>query len=97
LAAPADELSDAPILYIAGNEALHFSDEHAAKVKQFVQSGGLVLASADCAAAEFSTSFKELGKKMFPAYEFAPLPDNHPIFTNQQFLASKWKKKPTVL
>jgi hypothetical protein len=97
LAAPARELSDAPILYLCGNHPLHFSDEQAQKVKQYVENGGIVLASADCASTAFSDSFRELGQRMFPAYSFAPLPQNHPIYTAEQFRASRWKRRPTVL
>ena len=96
LAAPVDDFHDAPILYIAGNQKLDFSDEHAAKIKQFVEQGGIVVGHADCGSANFSSSFKALGSRLF-RYEFAPIPDNHVIFTNQQFPRSKWKNKPSVL
>ena len=53
LDAPVDDLHDAPILYIAGNQKLDFSDEQEAKLKQFVEQGGLILGNADCGSANF--------------------------------------------
>ena len=96
LHSPVDELLDAPILYISGNQALRFTDDELAKLKAYVEDGGLILGNPDCAAAAFADSFKALGRKLFPAYEFAPLPEAHPIYTNQQFNRAKWKRKPTI-
>jgi len=97
LDAPVDDFHDAPILYIAGNQKLELSDEQVAKIKTFIAQGGMVLGHADCSSENFVNGFKGLGKQMFPAYAFAPLPDNHVIYTNQQFPRSKWKGKPNVL
>ena len=96
LAAPVDDFHDAPILYISGNQNISFTDEQAAKIKQFVEQGGLVVGHADCGSANFVNGFKALGSRLF-RYEFAAMPDNHVIFTNQQFSRSKWKNKPSVL
>ncbi len=76
LTAKAEELHDAPILWISGREALNFTDEQQAKLKQFVEGGGLILGHADCASKPFADSFKKLGSKLFP-YEFKELPEGH--------------------
>lgn len=96
LKAPVEEMHDAPILYISGNQALAFNDEQAQKLKQFVEDGGLILAQADTAAAAFANSFKKLGADLFQ-YEFRPLPAGHAIYTEEQFPAAKWRRKPNVL
>jgi hypothetical protein len=57
----------------------------------------MVLGNADANAGTFTNSFKTLGKGLLPDYEFRQLPANHPIFSNQQFPAENWKKKPPVL
>lgn len=95
--ATAEDLHDAPILYLAGNEPLALSPELKAKIKRFVEQGGLVLANADCGGREFANSFRALGKELFPSYEFRELPADHLIYTNQQFPREKWKAKPSVL
>ena len=48
------------------------------------------------AAPAFASSFRALGQKLFPSYEFAPLPETHPIYTNQMFDRAKWKRKPVI-
>src|SRR5205823_4056270 len=94
---PADELNDAPVLYIAGNQSIDFTPEQEAKLRLFVEQGGLILGNADGSSANFAAGFRALGKRLFPAHEFAALPENHVIYTNEQFARSKWKRKPTVL
>ncbi|MGB7158179.1 MAG: DUF4159 domain-containing protein, partial [Tepidisphaeraceae bacterium] len=97
LSAPADELSDAPILYIAGKDEWNPSDEAKGKIKSFIESGGMVLANADCMGKGFLASMRKLGADLFPAYEFRELPNDHPIYVEEQFLREKWKTKPSIL
>jgi hypothetical protein len=97
LASPETDLLDAPILYIAGNQKLEFDADVKAKLKQYIEQGGLVVGNADSQGREFSTSFRKLGQELFPGYEFRELPIEHPIYTNQQFARNKWKTKPSVL
>ena len=91
-----DELHDAPILYISGSEELTLSTQDVDHLRLFVEQGGMILGNADCGSRAFTKSFTELGNKMFPKYEFRPLPQNHPIFTSEQYLASKWHKRHVV-
>jgi hypothetical protein len=90
------DLHDSPILYLAGNQALNFSADDQAKLKKFVEDGGLILGNADGASKAFSDSFHALGAKMFPDYEFRELPDDHVIY-RQQYRRNDWKNPPTVL
>ncbi len=92
LTAPTDELLDAPILYISGSKALSFTAGEKAKLRDYVESGGLILGNADCGSKPFLTSFIALGHDLFPQYEFGVLPANHAIF-KQQFDATKWKTR----
>ncbi|MEA2711039.1 MAG: hypothetical protein QOF78_3640, partial [Phycisphaerales bacterium] len=97
LNAPVEELHDAPILYMAGNETIKLTPEHEQKLKMFIEQGGIVLGNADCASPAFTNSFKALGQKLFPLYEFSPLPEAHPIYANQMFDRAKWKRKPAIV
>jgi hypothetical protein len=94
---PVEELHDAPILYIAGNEALNFTEDEKAKLSEYVEGGGLIFGTADCGERAFASSFQQLGESLFPAYRFRELPDDHVIYRNQQFQRSKWQKKPSIL
>jgi hypothetical protein len=80
-----EELHDAPLLYIAGDDELNFTPEHLEKLRRFVEGGGIILGNADCGKGKFTSSFRALGKKLFPSYEFRPLPPDHPIYVGQQF------------
>jgi hypothetical protein len=63
---------------------LKFSDADVAKLKAYVEAGGLILGNADCANDAFSTSFKALGTKMC-GYEFRTLPESHVLYTGEMF------------
>ncbi len=94
--APMGDLLESPILYIAGNEPVVFSGDSKAKLKKYMESGGLLLANADCGALGFATSMKKLAAELFPDYEFAELPKDDLIYTNY-YPSTKWKTKPSVL
>ncbi len=80
-----EELRDAPILYLAGDQALHLPDAEEIKLKTFVTEGGIILANADYNSPAFSKSFQELGTKLF-GYPFRELEGNSPILTEQGHL-----------
>ncbi|MEA2734139.1 MAG: hypothetical protein QOE14_590, partial [Humisphaera sp.] len=58
LDAPVEDFHDAPILYLAGNQKLELSDAQEAKLKLFVEQGGIILGNADCGSANFVSGFK---------------------------------------
>ena len=91
----AADLLDAPLLYVAGDQVLRLSPDDKQKLKSYVEQGGIILGQADCAKTDFTKSFKALGKELFPAYDFRPLPQSHFVF-NEQFNAAKWKDKIEV-
>ena len=96
LSVRADQLHDAPILYVSGNQALSFSDDDKAKLRTFVDQGGMILGMADCGSMIFSRSFEKLGVELFRKYEFRQLPPGHLIFTGEQYPARKWRVHPAV-
>lgn len=91
-----EDLHDAPILFIAGDQPLQLSDEDKSKLKAFVEQGGMILFNADGGDSGFAKSANKLGTELFPAYEFRELPSDHPIYS-QQFRRSQWRSKPSVL
>lgn len=95
-AAPADDLHDAPILYLSGNLELKPGFEDARKLKAFVEEGGMILGNADCGRPAFAKSFEALGGALF-GRRFRELPADHPIFTHEQFPAARWRTRPRVL
>jgi hypothetical protein len=97
LSRPAEEFSDAPILYIAGSVAPQFSTDEMAKLRTYIENGGLILANADCGNAAFVTGMRKLAAELFPMNEFRELPAEHVIYSNQQFQRKQWRTKPSVL
>ena len=87
---------DAPICYFAGDSALKFTPEQEAKIKQYIEEGGLVVGHADGGSREFIQSFKALGAKLFSIYEFRSLKDDHAIYNSPLFPAAKWRIKPQL-
>ncbi len=92
----ANDLHDAPILYMSGNAAPKLSPADQDKLKAFIEEGGLVVGHADCGSASFTEGFHKLGQAMFRDRFFGPLPENHSIYTAQNFQRSRWKTKPVV-
>jgi hypothetical protein len=91
----ADELHDAPILFISGSRALRLSQEEMDKLRLFVQQGGMILGNADCGSLAFSRSFEALGTALF-GYEFRQLPLTHVIYAGEQFPSRHWLIHPKL-
>ncbi|HTW93518.1 MAG TPA: DUF4159 domain-containing protein [Tepidisphaeraceae bacterium] len=71
---PIDDLHQAPILFISGDQELQFTPGELAELRQFIEEGGLVFGNADCASKAFAESFEQIGQKLFPDYQFENLP-----------------------
>jgi len=97
LKVPVEDLHDAPILYLAGNQELILSEEEAGKLKAFVDQGGMILGNADCGSRAFATSFEKLGEKLFEGYKFRQVPLTHPIFSDEQFPAKRERSHPRLI
>ncbi len=91
-----EDILEAPLMYIAGNEDVDWTDADKAKIKAYVEGGGIVVANADCGNASFTTAIKKLAKDMFPDSEFGELPQDDLIYTNY-YPRKNWKTKPSVL
>jgi len=96
LDAPVEDLLDAPLLWITGKEAFSFKPDEEAKLKRFVEKGGIILGNAELGSKAFSDSYRKLGQKLFP-YEFRELPPGHTIYTSEQFPRTEWKRPPSLL
>jgi hypothetical protein len=92
----ATDLHDAPILYMAGGKAPKLSNEDAAKLRTYLEDGGLLVGHADCGASDFSAGFRALGERMFPGRKFRMLEPTSPIYTKQTFARTRWITKPPV-
>jgi hypothetical protein len=94
---PAEELHDAPILYMAGNQIVKMAPADEEKLRQYVQEGGMILGNADCNSAAFAESFKKLGEKLFPSYEFRELGKDHLIYAGETYKTNKMRGHQPIL
>jgi len=92
---PIEDLHDAPVLYIAGNQVLNFTKEEKEKLKLYVEQGGMILGHADCNDQKFSNSFAKLAQELFKGYEFRDIPTDHLIYTDH-FNGKAWNNKPAL-
>ena len=83
--APVPDLLEAPLLYIAGNKPLVFTDAQVNHLREYLQEGGLIVANADGSSKEFEASFIKLGRKLYPSNEFRSLPADHALLKLEQF------------
>ena len=76
-----DDWADAPILYISGSKPIDFTDDQIAKLKTFVDNGGMIFTHADLASTTFNHYASELAHKLFPNYgPLTDLPVEHEIY-----------------
>ncbi len=79
---PAD-WSDAPILYVASHAALKLSDADVAKLRAFVDGGGMLYTQADMNADAFNRFVDQLAPRLFPEFPIKDLPADDEIYQLQ--------------
>lgn len=89
-----EELHDAPILYISGSQPLNFTPDEEAKLRTYVQEGGMILGNSDCGKETFTRSFQELGKKLFKDYSWRQASPTDFIYTEQ---FKEFRPRPKVM
>ena len=93
---PPESWLDAPVLYLASDERLPWvaepSDE-LAKIKRYLDLGGLLLAAAEGRGTAFARSVQDAGRAMYPQHEWRVLPRDHWAYT---LLFSAKGKRPRL-
>jgi hypothetical protein len=74
------EWLDAPILYLASHADPGFSDDDVAKLRSYIEAGGLLYLQADGDAPEFDAFAKRLARRLFPQYPLADVPPDHYLY-----------------
>ncbi|QNN24251.1 DUF4159 domain-containing protein [Planctomycetales bacterium ZRK34] len=59
---------DAPLLYLTGAEPVEFDDKQKAKLKSYIDLGGLLIIAADANSAQFVNSIETLLAELYPRY-----------------------------
>jgi hypothetical protein len=75
---------------------LNLTDAQKTTLRSYVEQGGMIVGHADCNDRKFTVAWRKLAAELFPEYEARILPATHPIYTQQQFLAARWRARPNV-
>jgi hypothetical protein len=79
--APVEDWLDAPIMLITGYKAPEFTDDDVAKIRQFVNAGGIVFSIADGGSKEFTEAMGRYARAVAgEGYAFRELPKDHPLY-----------------
>ncbi len=71
------ELFSFPIIFMTGHGRIDFSDEEAARLRDYLIHGGFLYADDDYGMDKF---FRSVMKKVFPDKKLVELPFSHPIY-----------------
>ena len=83
LALTQDEVFDHHLVFMHGRSSFSFSEEERKQLRLFVERGGVLLADSVCSSNEFTTSFRNEIKAIFPETPLSPLPASHPLFSDK--------------
>lgn len=75
-----EELFEFPLVIMTGEGAFELTDGERRNLRQFVEGGGLLLASAGCSSPEWSRSFRAEMVKVFSEYPLSAIGMEHPVF-----------------
>ncbi len=74
-----EEWLEAPMLYLASHEPLSLTDDEKARLKRYIDLGGMLVVNADGRNRGFTQSLEELFAEMYP-YEFQTVERDDPVF-----------------
>jgi len=90
--ATVEDMLQAPIGYFNGHEAPTLNSEGKARLRDYVEQGGVIVAEACCGRREFDRGFRALMKEVFPEPEL----DLHPLAEDHAVWRSKYRLDPAV-
>lgn len=78
---PLYELIESRMLYLSTNERFDLSDEQVARLRAYVDAGGLLVTNPDASDGGAVRSMRALAERMFAAdgYELVKVPDDHAL------------------
>jgi len=75
-----DELFDFPLVIMTGEGDFQLTDAERNHLRQYVERGGFLLASAGCSSSEWDRSFRREMSTVFPQRPLESLAIDHPVF-----------------
>jgi hypothetical protein len=82
--ATAEDLLEAPVLFISGRDQLDLNQRQMEELKLYVENGGFIFAEAcrgeGCGDGAFDNKFRSLMRQLFPDSELQTLDPSHPVW-----------------
>jgi hypothetical protein len=78
-----DSLFDYQLAFMHGRTAFRLTDAERQRLRQYVERGGVLLADSVCASAQFTASFRNEMKLMFPNQALERIPATDPLWTTK--------------
>ncbi len=96
--ATVDDLRQAPIAYISGNQAPRLTARDVDLLRQYISQGGFLLAVNNCQSATFDEGFRDLVRQLYPPSEarLQKLGADHPVFRAEYDLVDEQSGEPAV-
>ncbi|HVU89666.1 MAG TPA: DUF4159 domain-containing protein [Pirellulales bacterium] len=93
-AATTEDLLEAPVLYLCGEDAPQMSDEEVRMLRDYINRGGFILGDAVCGGKEFDRGFRALVERVFPEpeYKLRLLPPEHPIWSAEEPVDARYQR-----
>jgi hypothetical protein len=83
LGQPDADIGDVPILYFSGHRTPEVTEGERELLRDYVLSGGTVVAVACCSRRDFQIGTEKLFDDLFPRYRREVLPADHPLWSVQ--------------
>jgi hypothetical protein len=87
LAAVTSDLLQSPILYITGHRRPKLTATERNLLKRYVDNGGFIVAEACCSSPDFDRGFRDVVAEIWPDFQLAELPAEHPVWTSPTTVA----------
>jgi len=83
-----DEIYNFPLVIMTGEGTFSLLDSERENLRQFVERGGFLLASAGCSSQEWDRSLRAELAQVFPEYPLETLGMDHPVFNTVYTITS---------
>jgi hypothetical protein len=88
---------DHPFVFFTGAQAFELTDQARRRLKDYLDRGGFLLASASCSNYQWAKSFRALIAKLYPDRELKPLKADHPLRDTLYDIDRLDKKQPSPI